>query len=378
MERRIVVDGAVFSCTGYGNVVRNLSLALLKRGYDVKFIPRDWANLGDVEGLSDEDAALLRDNILKDHSLVEDSVFLSINIASLFVRRSKVLNVGFSMLETDRISSFWVDRCNQMDLVLVPTSFNVETFAGSGVKVPIEEIPLSVDQDLFAPDKEALVIPDCDTKFNFLVNAQWAPGDRKGIYYLLRSFLEIFRGNPDVGLVMKVFISTDSTYDELECIERVKEIKERLGIDEYPRVYLCNRNLDIESLSRFYHTGDAFVLPTLGESWGLPIHEAIMSGLPVITTGGSAAERYLDGSLVRFLKHRKVQLPEDLYYPRVYERNMVVTLPGYKDLKDALLDMYSNYKFWKIKATLQRERLQYLTWDYSADKFIQSIERYIK
>lgn len=373
-----MVDGAVFSCTGYGNVVRNLSLALLKKGYDVKFIPRDWANLGDVEGLSDEDAALLRDNILKDHSSIEDSIFLSINIASLFTRRSKVLNVGFSMLETNRISPFWVDKCNQMDLVLVPTSFNVETFEASGVKVPIEEIPLSVDQDLFTPDKEPLDIPGSDTKFNFLVNAQWMPGDRKGIYYLLRSFLEVFRGNPDVGLVMKVFISTDSTYDELECIEKVKELKERLGIDEYPRVYLCNRNLDIESLSKFYHTGDAFVLPTLGESWGLPIHEAIMSGLPVITTGGSGAERYLDENLVRFLKHRKVQLPEELYYPRVYERNMIVTLPDYKDLKDALLDMYSNYKFWEIKATLQRERLQYLTWVYSADKFIQSIERHIK
>lgn len=42
----------------------------------------------------------------------------------------------------------------------------------------------------------------------------------------------------------------------------------------------CN----FETLKKYYHAADVFVLPTRGDTWALVINEAMASGLPVITT----------------------------------------------------------------------------------------------
>ena len=56
-----------------------------------------------------------------------------------------------------------------------------------------------------------------------------------------------------------------------------------------PRIEVVSEHLPSWQLVAFYKTCDAFVLSTHGEGWGLPTHEAMVLGLPVITTnwGGS-------------------------------------------------------------------------------------------
>lgn len=51
---------------------------------------------------------------------------------------------------------------------------------------------------------------------------------------------------------------------------------------ELPPVELVTDDLSRESLRTMYAAADAFVLPTRGEGWGLPIAEAMSMGLPVI------------------------------------------------------------------------------------------------
>jgi glycosyltransferase involved in cell wall biosynthesis len=56
-----------------------------------------------------------------------------------------------------------------------------------------------------------------------------------------------------------------------------------------PRIEILNTHLSSEEMVMFYQSCDAFVLPTHAEGWGLPTHEAMAMGLPVVTTnwGGS-------------------------------------------------------------------------------------------
>src|SRR5262249_59992479 len=42
-------------------------------------------------------------------------------------------HIGRTMFETDRIPASWVEPCNEMDEIWVPSAFNVQTFARSGV-----------------------------------------------------------------------------------------------------------------------------------------------------------------------------------------------------------------------------------------------------
>ena len=51
-----------------------------------------------------------------------------------------------------------------------------------------------------------------------------------------------------------------------------------------------------ESVRELYASSDAFVLPTRGEGWGLPIAEAMSMGLPVIATNHSGPTAYLTES----------------------------------------------------------------------------------
>lgn len=41
--------------------------------------------------------------------------------------------IGVTTFETDRIPEHWVEPCNQMDEICVPSQFNIETFSKSGL-----------------------------------------------------------------------------------------------------------------------------------------------------------------------------------------------------------------------------------------------------
>ena len=64
-------------------------------------------------------------------------------------------------------------------------------------------------------------------------------------------------------------------------------------LKDLPLVELTARELPQDELIELYRASDAFVLPTRGEGWGLPIVEAIALGLPTIATNFSGPAAYL-------------------------------------------------------------------------------------
>ena len=52
-------------------------------------------------------------------------------------------------------------------------------------------------------------------------------------------------------------------------------------------VHIITQTIPTTALPRFYAAFDAFVLPTHGEGWCLPMAEALASGLPLLATNGS-------------------------------------------------------------------------------------------
>ena len=107
--------------------------------------------------------------------------------------------VGWSMLEVTGLPQTWVDGCNSMDEVWVPSTFNVETFRPGGVRVPIRVMPLGVDIDYFHP---GITGYRPSTRFTFLSVFEW--GERKAPEVLLRAFAEEFKETEDVLLLLSV------------------------------------------------------------------------------------------------------------------------------------------------------------------------------
>jgi hypothetical protein len=118
----------------------------------------------------------------------------------------KVITVGRTMFETDRLPEGWAGRINNMDEVWVPTPFHAEIFSSGGVKIPISTLIETVDTDFFDPD-----IPSPDplssyglspSTFKFLSVFKFE--DRKGYDVLLSSYFATFTRGEDVALFILV------------------------------------------------------------------------------------------------------------------------------------------------------------------------------
>jgi glycosyltransferase involved in cell wall biosynthesis len=185
--------------------------------------------------------------------------------------------IAFTMLEVDGIPRNFVKILNRVDQVLVPSTFNSETFSASGVRVPIAVVPLGLDPRVFSPDgpRHRLAGP-----FVFVSVFEW--GERKAPELLLSAFNETFRSDEPVVLVVKT-MNFDGDLDIGDRIQALR-LDPRGG-----RIFLSlNRPMPAQQLAALYRSADCFVMPTRGEGWGMPILEAMACGLPAIATHWSA------------------------------------------------------------------------------------------
>jgi hypothetical protein len=187
------------------------------------------------------------------------------------------------MLEVDGIPENWVEQANAMDEVWVPSHFNRETFAASGVERPIVVMPLGVDIDYFHPYIRSR---RPGGRYIFLSVFEW--GERKAPEVLLKAYNQEFSSKDDVLLLLKV-TNTDPAVN----IERQVQAM-RLKADRAPIVMVLNQSVPSYQMGALYCSSDCFVLPTRGEGWGMPTLEAMACGLPVISTRWSAQTEFFN------------------------------------------------------------------------------------
>lgn len=197
--------------------------------------------------------------------------------------------VGRTMFETDRIPAGWVPLCNSAREVWVPSQFNVETFAASGVdRERLRVIPGPIRLADWAGRARPTGLPP--HRFNFLSVFDWSL--RKGWDVLLRAYCREFTRDDDVALVLKIHSSSGRSEAELRTLIR-RFVTRGLGIDarRAPALVVVDRILSPAELRSLYGAAGCFVLPTRGEAWGRPYVEAAAAGVPVIATrwGGHTA-----------------------------------------------------------------------------------------
>jgi len=201
--------------------------------------------------------------------------------ADAFSRVTGGPRVGWTMLEVTGLPPAWVAGCNAMDEVWVPASYNVETFRGSGVTVPIRVMPLGVDTGYFHPRITGF---RPSSRYTFLSVFEW--GERKAPGTLLRAFAQEFKESEDVLLLLAV-TNRDPDVD-------VEAQIAALDLPPCPPVVLLlNAGFATPQMGSLYRSADCFVLPTRGEGWGMPVLEAMACGLPAIATNWSGPADFL-------------------------------------------------------------------------------------
>lgn len=191
-------------------------------------------------------------------------------------------NIGFSMLETTGVPASWVEACNKMDEIWVPTPFNAWTFRRSGVVKPIRQVPLGlIDTNYFNPNIYAYPIDD----FTFLSVFEW--GERKAPDVLIKAFNEAFRAEEPVVLICK-YVNSDPGVVPRKIVEDL-----HLDPNGGRIVFSENERVPYYQIAQLYRSADCFVLPTRGEGWGMPILEAMGCGLPVIASYWSGQQYFM-------------------------------------------------------------------------------------
>jgi len=265
---------------------------------------------------------------------------------------------GYSMLEVDGIPEEWVRQCNEMDEIWVPSSFNKATFMSSGVKVPVQVIPLGVDAGIYSPDGDRFLPP----VFTFLSVFEW--GDRKAPELLIRAFNMEFKSTEPVALFCKVM----NHGGRRELQEKIRNLE----IDYHGGkiFFLVNCQLDDRSLAFLYRSCDTFVLPSRGEGWGMPYLESLACGVPVIATRWSSHLDFLDDSNA-YLIDIKGLVPATESHP--YYRGFRWAEPSEEHLRHIM-----RAQFKKGRHSGQRQADFPFTWDKTAHMIMKRLERNIK
>lgn len=324
------------SPTGYAQSAWVLARAFWEAGLEVRYLFTSDDPLYEPPSPSDL-VNSLRDN--KPDLGLPQIVY---SVAPLFWHNSGAYKIGWSMMEVDGINMDWVDACNAMDEVWVPTLWQNRFFVSSGVRVPVYTVPLGIDPRMFTPDIYRARW-EGPPGFKFLAVGWWQL--RKRWDMLVRAFVDEFRDDEDVHLILKVH-STEPDRDILYTLAQTLEGR------ELTNVHLVNTSWPWWQLASFYRMCDAFVLPTGGEGYGYPFLEALCCGLPVITTDGLGTGEVLRSDVgdpypgVKLLPSRKEVTAVD--HPYYAGRNWWVV--NETDVRAGMREVYENAEGWKAAA----------------------------
>ena len=170
----------------------------------------------------------------------------------------------------------WIEEFNlYLNGVTTMSRYVSKVLIDNGATVPLAVAGVGVDHwERVEPDPQ-FTLPDEASGFIFLHVSSCFP--RKGVDALLSAWGRAFTSADDVTLVIKTFANPHNT------VHQLLEAAQRDHVD-YPRVLVIEKDLTDSELKKLMMESHALVAPSRGEGFGLPVAEAMLSGLPVIAT----------------------------------------------------------------------------------------------
>ena len=399
----LVFQSPCFTRSGYGDHSRDLLKSLRKMDkYDIKIIPLRWGNTpqNNVDGESDFGRWML-ERVITEVSDKPD-VFIQVSVANEFSAKGGY-NIGITAgVETTICPKDFIDGCNNMDLIIVPSNFTRQNVGGtvyqqkdeaSGqivgeIKVtkPIEVLFEGVDTEIFSKGSGKDVLANVKEDFNFLIVGHWLKGDlgqdRKDIGMAIKTFATVFQYLPKdkrPGLIVKTSHAGFSVIDREGTREKLEGVLKPFG-DKCPSVYLIHGDMEETDMSNLYHHPKvkAMISFAKGEGYGRPMAEFTLTGKPIIASGWSGQLDFLPPEHSVLLEGSLTQVHESAADQFCMKEAQWFSV-NYSNAANKLYDVYNNYNTYsKQSEGLKTNTLNNFTLDNMNDRFTQMLEHYVK
>jgi glycosyltransferase involved in cell wall biosynthesis/Tfp pilus assembly protein PilF len=355
----IVWEGAVAAIHSLALVNREICRRLIAHGHDLTILPLDTPE--DFQGSTLACPPTIRDRLNAPLTRCVD-----VHVRHAWPPEFKPPESGHWVIiqpwEFGSLPKQWIGPlAEQVDESWACSGFVRDCYVQSGVPAErVHVIPLGIDPLRFNPQAAPLPLPT-SKRFKFLFVGGTI--HRKGIDVLLDAFASTFRGTDDVCLVIKE-MGRSTFYRGQTADQQIAALRAQPGA---PEILYLEQPLSEEELAGLYTACDCLVHPFRGEGFGLPMVEAMASGLPVIATAyGPALEfcneesAYLLPARVQHFAEKRIGHWETVDYPWLAE-------PDREALKRLLAQIVANPREARQKGAAASAHVrQHFTWDHTA------------
>jgi len=272
-------------------------------------------------------------------------------------------NFLYTMYECTTLPDDWIAPLQFADVIVVPCRQNKDLFS-QYTKRPIEVCWEGVDTEAFPYVERQMPLV---SRFVFL----WigAPNPRKGFEHVGAAW-DGWRASgrlpPNAWLYCK---STG--------VERGSVVEEKPGM----RVTIDTRDLSTAELFGLYRDAHAFMLPSMGEGFGLTLAEAMSTGLPCIYTPWGGPRDFISEKEGYPVKWDFTSVSAMKFDERTGDRSLHWrTYAAFADVNDIIRRMeqiYYAYDAALAKGRRAAARIRAgFTWEHSAGSFLDIVRRY--
>jgi hypothetical protein len=274
-------------------------------------------------------------------------------------------NVLYSMWEFAEIPEEFRPPLQQPDLIVVPCEFSREVI-GQYTAVPIRIAPEGVDVDRYYYKERSE--PDDGVYTWLYVGAKNA---RKGFNHVVQAWVDFYDKHQEwrdkTRLILK-FTSHDR-------VERFRQISPNVWEDSriLPRTNRDAIDQNRPTLADLYHYAHGFLLPTMGEGWGLTLCEAMATGLPSIVTPWSSIPAFADESNSYPVRY---EMKETRFVNPFDEDQYMCTHNASADIDhiiDRMIEVMEDYPVAVERGRRASETMRQYTWRNAAERLLEAI-----
>lgn len=370
--RKVVISSPVATQSGYGHHAREIIKQFIDKKdkeWEINLLSMPWGNTPFTYPIPSDWKRRFVGLPLQ----TKPDIWVQITVPNEFQAVGQY-NIGVTAgTEGTTCNPEWIDRINQMQLIIVPSEFTKKTFedtatqSGKAITTNIQVISEYFDDVVYSNKNVTTSIPALDSiteKNAFLMCGHWLQGnlgeDRKNISGALHCFFTAFKDkqrSTQPALVLKTSGATYSVTDRWEIENKIEQVRNMFGneIHKLPPVYLLHGDLTNAEMNALYNHPKikAMVSFTKAEGFGRPLLEFSSTGKPIMAPHYSGQADFLKKEFICALPGTLTNIHESAANDFLLKEAQWFTV-DYGYASKMFVDILKNTKKWNELSKRQR------------------------